>query len=57
MMHMNEIEILGKYRRADNKKKVVQILSELNACSYAEMKEYLVRHGISAEEISAKRGR
>lgn len=57
VMHMSEVEILGKFRRADDKKEVVQILSELNACSYAEMKEYLVEHGIPAEEIPVKRGR
>lgn len=56
-MCMSEIEIAGKFRRADDKNEMLQILAELNACGTAEMKEYLLAHGFTDDELRPKRGR
>lgn len=55
-MYMNESEIVGKFRRADNKKEMLQILADLNGCDKDAMKSYLLDHGVSEDEFP-KRGR
>ena len=32
-MYMSESEIIGKFRRADNKKEMLKVLADLNGCS------------------------
>ena len=41
-MYMSESEIIGKFRRADNKKEMLKVLADLNGCSNDDMKTYLV---------------
>lgn len=53
---MNESEIIGKFRRADNKKEILQVLADLNGCSNDDMKSYLLEHGVS-EDAFPKKGR
>lgn len=55
-MYMSESEIIGKFRKADNKKEILQILADLNGCDKDVMKSYLLEHGISEDEFP-KRGR
>lgn len=55
-MYMNESEIIGKFRKADNKKEMLQILADLNGCDKDAMKSYLLEHGVSEDEFP-KRGR
>lgn len=56
-MYMNDSEILGKYRKADNKKEMLQILADLNGCSKEEMKKFLLASGIPESDFEVKRGR
>lgn len=55
-MYMSESEIIGKFRRADNKKEILQVLADLNGCNKDEMKSYLLEHGVSEDDFP-KRGR
>ena len=54
---MTDLEIVGKFKRADNKKDILQILAELNACQVDEIKEVLLKNGISEDEFPKKRGK
>lgn len=54
-MYMSDSEVLGKYRRADNKKEILQILAELNACNIHQMEQFLLDHGISKDELHENR--
>lgn len=56
-MQMNETEILGSYRRAENKKEQIQILADLNCCDNDTIIELLKKNGVPEEELSPKRGR
>ena len=56
-MQMNETEILGSYRRAENKKEQIQILADLNCCDNETIIELLKKNGVPEEEFSSKRGR
>lgn len=57
-MQMNETEILGSYRRADNKKEQIQILADLNCCDRETIIDLLKKNGVPEEEFSSKkRGR
>lgn len=55
MMHMSESAIIDKFRKADNKKDMLQILADLNACSKDDMKAYLLEHGVSEDEFPVRR--
>lgn len=55
-MYMSESEIIGKFRRADNKKEMLKVLADLNGCSNDDMKTYLLEHGVSEDDFP-KRGR
>lgn len=55
-MYMSESEIIGKFRKADNKNEILQILADLNGCSKSDMKSYLLEHGVSEDDFP-KRGR
>ncbi len=55
-MYMGESEIVRKFRMADNKKEMLQVLADLNGCGKDEMKAYLLEHGISEDDFP-KRGR
>lgn len=55
-MYMTDIEILGKYRKADNKKEMLQILADLNGCDKDSMKKFLIDHGIPEGDFEVKRG-
>lgn len=37
VLYMSEDEIMGKFRRADNKKDMLSILAQLNACEESEV--------------------
>lgn len=56
-MYMNENEIVDKFKRADNKKEMLQVLAELNGCRTDDMKNYLLNHGFSESDFPAKRSR
>lgn len=56
-MYMNEDEIVGKFKRADNKKEILQILADLNGCRVDDIRAYLLEHGFSEDDLPAKRGR
>lgn len=53
-MYMSESEIIGKFRRADNKKEMLQVLADLNGCSNDDMKTYLLEHGVSEGDFPKK---
>ena len=44
-MQMTESEIVRSYNHAENRQKQIKILSELNACSKAQIREILERNG------------
>lgn len=44
-MQMTESEIIRSYNHAENRQKQIKILSELNACSKAQIREILERNG------------
>ena len=57
---MTDLDIVGKYNRADDKKATIKILSELNACSEHDIRVVLLRNGISESDLPKepkKRGR
>lgn len=54
-MYMNEMEIVGKFRRADDKKEMLEILADLNGCSNDAMKSYLLAHGVAEDEFPKRR--
>lgn len=56
-MQMTNKEIVGKFNRADDKKKIVQILADLNGCSREEILDILRMHDIPESELPKKRGR
>lgn len=56
-MQMTDLEIVGKFKRADNKKEILQVLADLNVCKVDDIKEVLVRNGISEDEFPKKRGK
>ena len=60
-MYMSDQEIVGSYRRADNKNKQVKTLSELNACGKEDIMEVLKKNGEIEEKAEPatqkKRGR
>lgn len=56
-MQMTNSEIVGKFNRADDKKKIVQIMADLNGCSREEILDILRMHDIPESELPKKRGR
>ena len=61
-MHMKDIEIVGRFKRAENQKEQVLILAELNACEKEEIIEVLKKNGIDTSKVEEqmkpkKRGR
>lgn len=56
-MYMKPMEIVNKFKKADDKKEILQVLADLNVCSTEDMKSYLLEHGISEDEFPKKRGR
>lgn len=56
-MYMTDSEILSKYRKADNKKEMLQILADLNGCDKDGMKKFLLDNGIPESDFEVKRGR
>lgn len=56
-MQMTDIEIVGRFRRAENKKGQVQILADLNACSKEEIVEVLKKYDIDVSGYIKKKGR
>lgn len=56
-MQMTNKEIVGKFNRADDKKKIVQILADLNGCSREDILDILRMHDIPESELPKKRGR
>ncbi len=54
-MQMTDNEILGRYKRADDKKEQVQILSELNGCNKETIQQILIKCGIPESEFATKK--
>ena len=47
-MQMKEIEIVGKYNRATNKKEQITILAQLNGCSEEDIRKVLTLYRTSS---------
>lgn len=56
-MQMTDIEIVSRYRRAENKKEQLSILAQLNACDEDDIKKILLQGGLTEEDLPKKRGR
>lgn len=55
-MEMSKGEITTSYRQAKDKKKQIEVLSELNMCSKEEIVEILKEQGIPHRELPRNRG-
>ena len=56
-MMMSEGEIVRNYRMVKKKREQIGILAELNGCSREQIREILVRGGISETDLPSKPGR
>lgn len=57
-MQMSDIEIVDRYKRADNKKEQAKILAELNACGEEIIVGILWKNDVDVSELERKpRGR
>lgn len=57
-MYMKDSEIVSKYKKADNRMEMWQILADLNGCTKEAMKDFLIAHGIPESDFAKdKRGR
>lgn len=57
-MQMSDIEIVDRYKRADNKKEQAKILAELNACGEEIIVGILRKNDVDVSELERKpRGR
>lgn len=57
-MQMSDIEIVDRYKRADNKKEQAKILAELNACGEEIIVGILRKNNVDVSELERKpRGR
>lgn len=56
-MDMTERELVGKFKRADNKKEMIEILADLNGCDIPTIEAILLENGIPEEVIPKRRGR
>lgn len=54
---MTENEIVRDFRTAKKKREQIGILADLNACSREQIREILLRNGISEAELPSKPGR
>lgn len=54
-MNLTNEEIVRKYKNADNKKKQMKILCELNACDEKEIREILVAGGVPFQSLPRER--
>lgn len=54
-MMLSNLEIVGKFKRADNKKEMLKILSELNACKVSEIRDILIAEGVDPNIIPKPR--
>lgn len=55
-MQMSNLEIVGRYRRADNKKEQIEILAQLNGCNKEQIKGILIEGGIAESQLPKSRG-
>lgn len=56
-MQMSKVEIVGSYRRADNKKEQLSILAQLNGCDEDKIKAILLEGGLTEDDLPKKPGR
>ena len=56
-MQYSEYEIISAYKGAKLKGKQLSILADMNCCTQAQMRQYLLEHGIPEEELPKKPGR
>lgn len=56
-MQMNENEIVRDFKAAKKKREQISILAELNQCSREQIRDILMRNGISEAELPSKPGR
>lgn len=54
-MQMSNAEIVGKYKRADDKKAQISILAELNGCDKEKIKQILLEGGVPESELPKAR--
>lgn len=54
-MQMSNAEIVGKYKRADDKKAQISILAELNGCDKETIKQILLEGGVPESELPKAR--
>lgn len=56
-MQMTKVEIVGSYRRAENKKDQLAILAQLNGCDEDKIKSILLDAGLTEDDFPKKPGR
>lgn len=56
-MTMSENEIVRNFKEAKKKREQIGILAELNQCSQEQIREILLRNGISEAELPKKPGK
>jgi len=56
-MQMSDFEIVFDFKAAKKKREQIGILAELNQCSREQIREILLRNGISEAELPGKPGR
>ena len=54
-MTMSDADIVKEYREAKDKKAQIGILADLNTCSRDEIKEILIKGGVSPKELPRNR--
>lgn len=50
-MHMNDDEIVVRYRQAKKKGEQIKILADLNACDVEDIINVLLEHGITRKQL------
>ncbi len=56
-MQMSEFEIVFDFKAAKKKREQIGILADMNQCSREQIREILLRNGISEEELPKKPGK
>ena len=56
-MQMSKLEIVGKYKRAGDKKRQLSILAQLNGCDEDDIKKILLECGLTEDDFPKKPGR
>lgn len=54
-MQMTEIEIVGSFKRSENRKEQIEILAQLNACDKEEIEGILEKYNIDVSKYKKKK--